>query len=274
VKRRLRVPGFAIYYWILVAALFTPLALLVIFAFNDSTIFTFPLSGFTTKWFEEAIHTESLLEAMRNSFMLALMTAALATLLGALGAAAVAWYAFPGKSLFVGVTALPLVFPSVLIGVAMLVFFHELRVPMSMLTICAGELVLCLPVAMLIVIARFAGMSRSLEEASMDLGASYLKTQLFITLPIAAPAMLAAFFTCFVMTFNEFALAFFVSGATNILPIYMFSMLRRIESMPIILAAASLMILGSIAIIIPALIFRLPGRRQERTEVKAEGVPG
>jgi spermidine/putrescine transport system permease protein len=259
-----------VYYWLILLLMFSPLVVLVLFSFNNSTVMSFPLSGFTLKWFSQVFHNATLLSAFRNSALMALVCALIATLLATLGAAAVAWYKFPGKNLFVGMSVLPIVFPAVLIGVAMLLAFHMLNVPLSLWTVGLGEIVICLPEAMLIIVARLAGMSRSLEEASMDLGATYIRTHLLITLPIVAPAVAAAALVAFILVLNEFALAFFLTGTQPILPVYMFSMLRQISSAPVVTAAGSLIIFASLFIIAFTQVLAVPNRRRHARATESD----
>lgn len=268
--RRWHLPLGALYFWLMVFFLYVPLALLVVLSFNDSTSLSFPLEGFTFEWYDKVIHNEIMMEALKNSALMAIVSSLAATLLGTMGALAVAWYRFPGRSFFIGLATAPLVIPYVIVGVALLVALNWMGVPLSLWTVGLGEMVINLPLAMLIVLGAVIGFDQTLEEASMDLGANYWKTQVLVTLPIIAPSLAAAFITCVVASFNEFAMAFFLIGPEPIIPTYLFSQLRNTTSGPIVMAAASLIILISFALVIAATLIEPAGQRRATKARKAK----
>ena len=268
-RDRRRLPIGAVYFWLMVFFLYLPLALLVLLSFNDSISLSFPLEGFTLEWYDKVIHNEIMMEALRNSALMSVVSSLAATLLGTMGAIAVAWYRFPGRNFFLGLATAPLVIPYVIVGVALLVALNWMGVPLSLWTVGLGEMVINLPLAMLIVLGAVIGFDQSLGEASMDLGAGYWKTQLLVTLPIIAPSLVAAFITCIVAAFNELAMAFFLIGAEPIIPTYLFSQLRNTTSGPIVMAAASLIILISFILVILATIIEPAGQRKSKKPAKA-----
>ena len=164
--------------WLLVYAvaymvfLYAPVVLLPLFAFNDATIVAFPLSGFTTKWFTVLWETEALHGAVRNSLIVAVSSALIATMLGASAARAMARYRFPAKKGIVGFIMLPLVLPEIIVAVALLVMLMQLGLSLSLWTVVAGHVLICTPFAIAILSSAFQGLDQSLEEASLDLGES------------------------------------------------------------------------------------------------------
>lgn len=238
------------YVWLLLLFLYFPLGMLVVFSFNNARTLTLPLSGFTLDWYRALWHSPELLEATRNSIILGLGSSAAATVLGTSAAIGLIRFRFVGRTLFMGIAALPLVIPSVVLGVGMLLGFSQIGVPLSLWTVGLGHTVINIPVVILIVMARLSGLAANLEEAAMDLGATYWGAQLRITLPLILPAMIAAFLAAFTGSFDDFALTFFLIGAEPTLPVYLYSQLRFPSRLPIVVAMASVIIGGSLLLIL------------------------
>jgi spermidine/putrescine transport system permease protein len=242
-------PGF-FYYWLLALFLYLPIFLLIIFSFNVSESLRFPLTGFTLRWYEELFGAGELLEAAWNSVVVGLWSSLLATILGTMAAIAIVRFEFRGKGTLLAVSALPLVIPSVVIGVALLILYRlVLDVQLSLWTVGLGHTVVSIPVVMLIVAARLAGFPENLEEAAMDLGTSYWGAQWRVTLPMALPALFAAFLTAFTTSFDEYAMSVFIVGTDTTLPVYMYSLLRFPRRLPIVVAFGALTMVVSIGII-------------------------
>jgi spermidine/putrescine transport system permease protein len=155
-----------------------------------------------------------------------------------------------GRNLFMAMAAMPLVIPTVVLGVGLLIGFAQIGVPLSLWTVALGHTVINIPEVILIVAVRLIGMEPNLEEAAMDLGATYWKTQWRVTLPLAFPAIIAAFLTSFTTSFDEFPLTFFLIGAQPTLPVYLYSQLRFPNRLPLVVAMASLIIVGSASLIL------------------------
>lgn len=241
--------GFA-YYLVLAFFLYLPILLLVIFSFNDSTILVFPLKGFTLKWYTQMLNARELLDAVRNSVLVGLASSVIAVVLGGMAAIAISRFEFPGRGFFLGVSSLPLVIPYVVLGVALLLLFAQTGVQLSLFTVAAAHTVINIPYVMLIVAARLAGFEQNLEEAAMDLGATYWVTLMRITLPISAPALIASFLSSFTTSFDEFALAFFLTGTDNTLPVYLYSQLRFPNRLPLVVTLAAIIMLVSVVLIV------------------------
>jgi spermidine/putrescine transport system permease protein len=103
---------------------------------------------------------------------------------------------------------------------------------------------------MLIVAARLSGFANNLEEAAMDLGATYWGTLMRVTLPISMPALMAAFLSSFTLSFDEFSLAFFLAGTENTLPVYLYSQLRFPNRLPLAVTTAAVVIAVSVIILL------------------------
>ncbi len=243
----------SIYYWILAIFLYLPIFLLLIFSFNDSESLRFPLQGFTLRWYREMLSARDLLNAVWNSVVVGLLSSLVATILGAMAAVAIMRYQFPGRGLFLAAAGLPLVIPSVVIGVALLILYRQLfDVELSLWTVGLGHVVVNIPVVMLIVAARLAGFPANLEEAAMDLGTSYWGAQLRVTLPMTFPALVAAFLTAFTTSFDEYAMSVFIIGTDATLPVYIFALLRFPRRLPIVAALGAVTMIVSVVLVIAA----------------------
>lgn len=247
---RVRAPSpLGLYFFGLLALLYLPLAVLFLFSLNANATLSFPLQGLTLGWYQKLFATEAVLRAARNSLVVAAGSSLAATLLGTMVALLAMRYDFRGKSLLVGLAALPLIVPFVVLGVALLLLFRAAHIELSLWTVGVAHTVVALPYTLLIVIARLAGFDANLEEAAMDLGADYFTTLRRVVLPIIAPAMVSAWLTAFTVSFDEFALALFLAGTQPTFPVYLFSQLRFANRLPVMLALAVLMMLGTLTLV-------------------------
>jgi spermidine/putrescine transport system permease protein len=144
---------------------------------------------------------------------------------------------------------LPLIVPYVVLGVALLLLFSVLHVDRSLWTIGIAHTVVALPYTLLIIASRLAGFDSSIEEAAMDLGADYPTTLRRVVLPLIFPAMVSAWLTAFTVSFDEFALALFLAGTQPTFPVYLFSQLRFANRLPIMIALAVLLMIGTLIMV-------------------------
>ena len=143
-----------------------------------------------------------------------------------------------------------------MLGVALLLLFSVLHIERSLWTVGIAHTVLALPYTLLIIASRLAGFDPSLEEAAMDLGADYPTTLRRVVLPLIFPAMVSAWLTAFTVSFDEFALALFLAGTQPTFPVYLFSQLRFANRLPIMIALAVLLMIGTLALVFLAERFR------------------
>ena len=248
-NRSVLLPG---YYLGLIALLYLPIAILFLFSINSSASLSFPLEGLTLSWYRKLFDAEAVLRSARNSLIVAAGSSTAATVLGTMVALLAARYQFRSKSLLIMLTVLPLVVPFVVLAVALLLMFAALDIDRSLWTVGIGHTVVALPYTLLIVVARLAGFDPYLEEAAMDLGADYPTTLRRIVLPIIAPAMVSAWLTAFTVSFDEFALALFLAGTEPTFPVYLYSQLRFANRLPIMIALAVLLMIGTLTLVIAA----------------------
>ncbi len=254
-------PG-GLYFMLLVLFLYLPILVLIVFSFNDSTLMILPLKGFTLQWYKEMFEAKELLKAVRNSLVLGLVASAVSTTLGTMAAIALMRFHFPGRGLFLAVASMPMVIPYVVLGVALLIMFGSLGVPLSLWTVGVGHVIIDVPYVILIVAARLAGFPPSLEEAAMDLGATYWGTLRRVTIPICAPAILSGFLSSFTTSFDEFAVSFFLTGTDATLPIYLYSQLRFPNRLPIVVTLASIVMVASMILLAFSEWLRARGQSQ------------
>jgi spermidine/putrescine transport system permease protein len=255
---RTRVP-LRLTYILMLVLLYFPIGLLFIFSFNSNTILTFPLQALTLDWYGEVFSDRALLEAARNSLVVGVGSATIATALGLAVSIAFVRFRFRGRTPLLALAVLPLVGPFIVLGVSLFLLFSFVDVPRSLLTIGAGHVVIALPFATLILLARMAGMDPALEDAAMDLGASYLMTLRKVVLPLIGTALLSAWLTCFIVSFDEVAIALFLAGSDPTFPVFLYGQIRFAQRLPVLIAMAVMLMAGTVTLTLIA--FRL-GRRQ------------
>ncbi len=240
--------------------LYGPVLLMPVFSLNDSNFATFPLQGFTTKHYGEMASNLSMMMALENSLKVGIGVALLSTALALPAALALTRYKVAGSGPILSFMMLPLVVPSIVLAVALLVILLRiLGIPLSLWTVATGHVMLCIPFAMTVLISRLEGFDPSFEEASRDLGASGLSTFLRVTLPLAMPGVISAFLLSFIISFDEFVISFFLTGTENTLPVFLFSQLRFPNRLPGTLALGSLILVGSAVLVILAEVIRKRG---------------
>ena len=176
--------------------------------------------------------------------------AVISTVLGTVAAKAFTRYRLPGRAPILGFMLLPLVIPTLVLALALLVLIRRvLGLELSLYTVAAGHVMLCMPYSMLVMIARMEGFDRSLEEASYDLGDSPWQTFTRVTLPLVWPGILSSLLLCFSASFDEYVLAAFLTGDQSTLPVFIYSQLRFPQRLPGVLALGSCILLGSIVVV-------------------------
>ena len=239
----------SIYYFGLITLLYLPIALLFLFSVNSSASLSFPINELTFDWYRKLFDADAVLRSARNSLLVALGSSFAATLLGTMVSILMLRYKFRGQNILIALAVLPLIVPYVVLGVALLLLFSVLHVDRSLWTIGIAHTVVALPYTLLIIASRLAGFDSSIEEAAMDLGADYPTTLRRVVLPLIFPAMVSAWLTAFTVSFDEFALALFLAGTQPTFPVYLFSQLRFANRLPIMIALAVLLMIGTLIMV-------------------------
>jgi len=237
------------YFFSLIALLYLPIAVLFLFSINANTMLSFPLQGLTLDWYQQLFDSAAVLRSARNSLFVALGSSLAATTLGTMISILYLRYQFRAKGLLIALAVLPLIVPYIVLAVALLLLFSVVHVDRSLWTVGIAHTVVALPYVVLIVAARLAGFDASLEEAAMDLGADYPSTLRRIVLPMIFPAIVSAFLTAFTVSFDEFALALFLAGTQPTFPVYLFSQLRFANRLPVMIALAVLLMIGTLTLV-------------------------
>ncbi len=251
-RPRRRIPALGGFFWLMIGMLYLPILILFVFSLNANTSLTFPLRGFTLDWYERLFDTPALLTAVRNSLFVAVTSSIAATVLGTMVAILLSRFQFRGRSLLTGLAILPLLVPYIVLAVALLVLFTALGIDRSLGTVAAAHAVVALPYTTLIILARLVGAEPQLEEAAMDLGATYPGTLRLIVVPMAWPAIASAWITAFTVSFDEFALALFLAGREQTFPVYLIGQLRFATTLPVLIATAVLLMVGTLTLILVA----------------------
>jgi spermidine/putrescine transport system permease protein len=254
------------FFFLVVLFLYAPIVILLIFSFNDSAVPTFPLSGFTFHWYHEFVRNADLRGALETSAIIAALSSVGAVVLGVLASIALTRRRFRGKAAVSALLLSPLVIPYVVFGISLLLLFHQLGVPRSLLTVVIGHIVISLPYTILVLVPRLDQIDVSLEEAAFDLGASRLRTFRSITLPLILPAVVSAFLIAFTTSFDEYAVASFVVGPRVTFPIYLYSALRFPNQLPQVIAVAVVVLVVSLTVVIAAEVGRRVAERRLGTD--------
>jgi spermidine/putrescine transport system permease protein len=245
-----------VFFGLVVLFLYAPIVILLIFSFNKASVPSFPLSGFTLRWYRDFLHNGSMRAALETSAIVAAMSSVAAVALGVSASVALARRGFRGKGLVTALLLSPLVIPFVVLGIAMLLLFHVLGVSPSLLTVTAGHIVISLPYTILVLLPRLQQIDASLAEAAYDLGAGPLRTFRWVTLPLILPAILSAFLIAFTTSFDEYAVASFLIGPRVTFPIFLYSALRFPTQLPQVIAVAVVVLTGSLVVIAAAEVLR------------------
>lgn len=249
------------YALLLYAFIFLPVAVLVLFSFQDSRLPIMPFKGPTIKWYEQIITDERLIESMINSLMVAIGSSLLAVVLGFLAAYALARFKLPARGLQRALLTAPLTVSYLIIALGLLIMFNSLGISLSLLTVGIGHVVINTPLCFAIIYSQMGDHQINIERAARDLGASEVQTLWLVTAPMMMPSMLAAFFLSVTFSWDEFIIAFLLSRFDVTLPVEIWGMLRSGLS-PATNAAGSLVFLISIflLLILEVIVFRKMSR--------------
>jgi spermidine/putrescine transport system permease protein len=248
--------GLSVYAIAIYLFLFAPIALLVLFSFNANRYGTFPITGWTLKWYRSAVSDYQIHDALRTTLRVALEVTLVSVVVGTAAA-------FPlvrsrlrfRDGIRIGFV-LPIMIPGLLIGVSLLVLFTgPLHVQLSPQTAVIGQAVYTTPFVILLVSARLQSFDRSLERAASDLGANTFQRLVRIVFPLILPAILAGALLAFTLSIDEFIITYFLIGTQITLPIYIYTQIKfgitpEVNALASMLLAASLIALA-IAFVLP-----------------------
>jgi putative spermidine/putrescine transport system permease protein len=228
------------------AFLYLPLFVIALYAFNERRTYTWPIPGFTLSWFGKAFGNPGVRHALLTSVEIALLATAVALVLGLLTGLAVSRHRFFGREVISFIVILPIALPGIVTGLALSATFTQvLHRDLGLFTIVVGHATFCIVLVYNNAVARLRRVSRSFEEASMDLGADSWQTFRYVTLPSIQTALIAGGLLAFALSFDEIIVTTFLAGGEETLPIWILSNLSRPNQLPIVNVVAVLVILLS-----------------------------
>lgn len=239
----------ALYMVVLYGFIFLPVAVLVIFSFQDGRLPVPPLNGVTLKWYAQVLADRDLTTALVNSLLVALLSSAIALTLGFLAAVALARYRLPGSALMRGVLIAPMTVSYLIIALGLMTLWNQLGLRVSLWATGIGHTIINLPLCFAILYAAMGDQQRHAERAARDLGASETAVLWHITAPMLAPSLAAAFFLSVTFSWDEFIIAFLLTRFDVTLPVEIWSMLKSGLN-PKTNAVGSLVFLVSVALLV------------------------
>lgn len=226
--------------------LYAPILVLVAFSFNESKL-NATWTGFTLDWYARLIHDRPILEAMRNTVLVALVSTAASTVIGTAAALAMHRFTFRGKRLLEAVLYIPIVIPEIVMGVSLLALYVLLRFRLGLPTIIIAHIAFSISFVTVTVRARLHGFNRALEEAAMDLGADEWTTFRRVTFPLILPGVLSGALLALTLSLDDFIITFFTAGpGSTTLPLRIYSMLKlavtpEVNALSTVMLAATLL---------------------------------
>ena len=246
-----------IYLTLIYSFIFLPVAVLVLFSFQDGRLPVPPLKGLTLRWYAQILGDSALMQALGNSLVVALVSSAIAVTLGFLAAHALARHRLPGSTLMRGLLIAPMTVSYLIIALGLLSVINQSGLSPSLMITGIGHVVINLPLCFAILYASMGDHQKNIERAARDLGASELRVMWLISAPILLPSIVAAFFLSVTFSWDEFIIAFLLTRFEVTLPVEIWSMLRSGLS-PATNAVGSLVFLISVTVLLALelLVFR------------------
>ena len=237
------------------AFLYAPIFTVVVFSFN-TTSQTAAWTGFTLNWYVKLFRNQDLWDACLISVVVAGAATLIATAIGTLTALAVERYRFWLTLLFSRILYLPIIIPDIVMAIALLTFYNQIRLPLGIVSIVIAHVAFNISYVAIVVMARLKGFDRSLEEAALDLGANRWTTFWRVTFPLILPGIISGALLAFTLSIDDFVITFFTAGVGyTTLPVKIYSMLK-FGITPEINAISTLLLLNSTVLVLLSLKFR------------------
>jgi len=205
--------------------IFAPVISLALFSLHEGRIQSFPIEAYSTRWYGDAWANQDIREGLRNSFIVGAVTSALSTILGFLSAHLLCRYRLRRQSLYVAFVSLPVVIPLILSGMASLMYFQYIRLAGTLWAVVIAHTSFCSPFALGLIRPPYDRLNIELEQAARNLGASQSRVIFKIVIPQLWPAIAAAALLSFLVSWDEFILAWFVGGFEKTLPVVIYGMM-------------------------------------------------
>jgi putative spermidine/putrescine transport system permease protein len=253
--------GFYLICGLILLFLITPILVIIPLSFNAEPYFTYPMPGFSLRWYQDFWHSEMWARAVRNSVIIGVCATILATTLGTLAALGLSKPGLPYKGLIMGVLISPIIVPLVITAVGMYFFYSNLGLTNSLPGIILAHTALGTPFVVITVTATLVGFDYSLVRAAQNLGASPARTFFKVQMPLILPGVISGALFAFITSFDEVVVVLFLAGVEQrTIPRQMWSGIRE-QISPTILAVATVLIVISILLLTTLELLR---RRNER----------
>lgn len=225
---RSRLVDWSLKAWVFLAYafVFAPIAASFVFSFNSDRFPSIPLGYFSLEWYQAVASDPLVWQGLGNTVLIGLVVGLISTALG-FGAAYTDYrYNFFGKQVYLALALLPPTIPVIIMGLAMLAFLSRVDLSGQSLSVIIAHVVICAPFAMAIIRLRLSQMDAALEAAAWNLGASEWAAMCHVIIPFTKPAIFGALFITMAVSFDEFAIAWFVSGLNETLPVKVLGFLQ------------------------------------------------
>jgi spermidine/putrescine transport system permease protein len=228
--------------------LYAPIVILVIYSFNSSRYAIW--EGFSWKWYAILLQDQLMLRALKNTLIVAVAATLASTVVGTIAALGMQRFEFRGKGLLDSLFYLPVIIPEIVMAASLVIFFGFIQFKLGLTTVILAHIAFCISYVIIVVRARLEGFDRTLEEASMDLGANEFQTFFKVTLPVIAPGIISGALLAFTISIDDYIITSFVAGVgSTTLPLQIYSMVKT-KVTPEINAISTLLLIPTILLIV------------------------
>ena len=228
--------------------LYAPIVILVIYSFNSSRYAIW--EGFSWKWYEILLRDQLILRSLKNTLIVALAATLASTVVGTIAALGMQRFEFRGKGVLDSLFYLPVIIPEIVMAASLVIFFGFIQFKLGLTTVILAHIAFCISYVIIVVRARLEGFDRTLEEASMDLGANEFQTFFRVTLPVIAPGIISGALLAFTISIDDYIITSFVAGVgSTTLPLQIYSMVKT-KVTPEINAISTLLLVPTILLIV------------------------
>lgn len=242
--------------------MYLPMMTLVMASFSRSKFFKFPIPQFATNWYTEVFASLSIRSFFWTSLLIAVLVAIFSTILAFFGALAFARYRWTGRKLYQKILLLPLLFPQAVLGLALLLWFSAIGVTPSWQAAIFAHMVWIAPITTLIIAIQVYSFDPAMEEAAQDLGATRWQVLKEVTLPILSPGIISGFVSAFLLSWANFPLSMFSTGADQTIPEWISAKIQSGYT-PQVPAVGSLTMLAAVIVmVVGGVVYWLNGRRK------------
>jgi spermidine/putrescine transport system permease protein len=228
--------------------LYAPIVILVIYSFNSSRYAIW--EGFSWKWYEILLRDQLILRSLKNTLIVAVAATLVSTVAGTIAALGIQRFEFRGKGMLDSLFYLPVIIPEIVMAASLVIFFGFIQFKLGLTTVILAHIAFCISYVIIVVRARLEGFDRTLEEASMDLGANEFQTFFRVTLPVIAPGIISGALLAFTISIDDYIITSFVAGVgSTTLPLQIYSMVKT-KVTPEINAISTLLLVPTILLIV------------------------